>query len=73
MPTQMLSVAIAADALGISIWTLRRWCYDGRCASHKMGTRLLVSAEEVERIQRESERPRLSARASPRLSVTVAA
>ncbi len=56
---QLLSIKAAADALGLSVWTLRSWAYSGKVSSHKLGSRLLVSQAEIDRILTESERPRL--------------
>jgi predicted site-specific integrase-resolvase len=56
---RLIPVGTAAKQLGLSIWTLRGWCYRGRCASHKLGNRLMLDESEVERIISESERPRL--------------
>jgi hypothetical protein len=42
MAKSFASVAEAEDMTGISRWTWRRWAYDGRIASTKLGTRLLV-------------------------------
>jgi excisionase family DNA binding protein len=49
-----------AEDLGVSIWTLRQWAYTGKISSHKLGNRLMISPEEIDRIVRESERPRLA-------------
>lgn len=61
METQakLVGVKQAGLALGISLWTVRSWAYSGKIASHKVGARLLVSVEEIERVIRESERPRV--------------
>jgi excisionase family DNA binding protein len=56
---KLLTIQEAADSLGISVWTLRGWAYSGRISSHKLGKRLMVSLEELDRILTESERPRL--------------
>lgn len=65
-PTQMLRtgrrllpVKAAANILGCSVWTVRAWCYSGAISSHKIGAKLLVAEDEVERVIAESERPRL--------------
>jgi len=52
----------AAELLNVSIWTLRRWAYRGEIASLKLGKRLMVRAEEIERLLNEGERPRLESR-----------
>jgi hypothetical protein len=43
---------------GISKWTWRRWCQTGKVASAKVGSRLLISRAEYERIMIEATRPR---------------
>ncbi|TCK75876.1 helix-turn-helix domain-containing protein [Acidipila rosea] len=59
---QFLTVQQGAERLNVSVWTLRSWAYAGRIASHKFGSRLMISRQELDRIIRESERPRLSNR-----------
>ena len=54
-----MGVAEAAAATGLSRWTWRRWAYDGRVASVKLGTRLLIPLSEIERFVAEETRPRL--------------
>jgi len=56
---QLLTVKEAAGVLGLSVWTLRGWAYAGKISSHKLGKRLMVSREELNRILAETERPRL--------------
>ena len=56
---RLAGVQEGADYLGISVWSLRNWCYQGRCASVKMGDRLMVEWSELDRIIAESTRPRL--------------
>lgn len=48
----------AAFQTGLSPGTLRNWCYSGKLTSHKLGRRLLVSAESLEELIRASECPR---------------
>ncbi|AXC09636.1 hypothetical protein ACPOL_0251 [Acidisarcina polymorpha] len=55
-----LSVAEAEAEFGISRWTWRRMAYDGRIASSKVGTRLLIPVGECDRVIREGARPRLA-------------
>jgi excisionase family DNA binding protein len=57
---QLYGVDAAAAMLGLSVWTLRSWAYSGKIASHKIGNRLLISAEELAKIVQESERPRIA-------------
>ncbi len=57
---RLLPIKEAANRLGLSVWGLRAWVYAGKCASHKIGDRVMLSESEVERIIRESERPALA-------------
>jgi excisionase family DNA binding protein len=54
-----LSVAEAEHLTGVSRWTWRRWAYDGRVGSVKLGKRLLIPTAEIERLMRENTRPAL--------------
>lgn len=54
-----MSVVDAENQTGVSRWTWRRMAYDGRIASVKLGTRLLIPLAEIERVLREGTRPRL--------------
>jgi excisionase family DNA binding protein len=56
-PERLVSVAAAADRLGLSVWTLRNWAYAGKLASCKLGGRLLIPESEIERAITESLRP----------------
>jgi len=56
---QLLGVAEAEALTGISKWTWRRWSYDGKIASVKLGKRLLIPVSEIERLVTENTRPRL--------------
>jgi hypothetical protein len=50
----LLSLVKAADALGgISIWTLRKHIAVGNVKVTRIGRRVLLTAEEVERIRRD--------------------
>jgi excisionase family DNA binding protein len=59
MSTQSILVGVeeAERLTGISKWTWRRWAYDGRVASVKLGTRLLIPREEIMRLVAENTRP----------------
>jgi excisionase family DNA binding protein len=57
---QLLGVDKAEAIYGVSRWTLRRWAYDGKIASVKMGKRLLIPIAELERLVAEGTRPRLA-------------
>ncbi len=50
----------AASRLGISVWTLRRKAYQGDIDSIKIGVKLLIPEDEIERLIREGMRPRRS-------------
>jgi excisionase family DNA binding protein len=57
-----LGVDAVGDLTGLSPWTWRRWAYDGKVASVKVGRRLLIPASEIERVMHEGLRPALGAR-----------
>ena len=44
---------------GLSKWTWRKYAYEGRVASTKVGRRLLIPVAEIERIMAEGLRPAL--------------
>lgn len=52
-----LGVKEAEIMTGVSRWTWRRWAYDGRVASVKLGSRLLLPRVEVERMITAGTRP----------------
>lgn len=56
---EYVGVAGAEDLTGISRWTWRRWAYDGKIASVKLGKRLLIPCAEISRLVAENTRPRL--------------
>jgi excisionase family DNA binding protein len=47
----------AAQRLGLTVWGLRAWVYAGKIASHKIGSKVCISEDEIARIIAESERP----------------
>lgn len=53
-----LGVAEAEALTGVSRWTWRRWAYDGKVASVKLGKRLLIPSAEITRLVEENTRPR---------------
>lgn len=59
---KLLSVADAEAVTGVSRWTWRRWSYDGKIASTKLGKRLLIPVAEIERLMEENTRPALEPR-----------
>jgi excisionase family DNA binding protein len=52
-----LGVAEAEEVTGVSRWTWRKWSYDGRVASVKLGKRLLIPKAEIERLIAQNTRP----------------
>ncbi|MFZ0742976.1 MAG: helix-turn-helix domain-containing protein [Terracidiphilus sp.] len=52
-----LGVKEAEIMTGVSRWTWRRWAYDGRIGSVKLGSRLLIPTSEVQRMIEEGARP----------------
>lgn len=57
---EYLGVAEAEALTGISRWSWRRWAYDGKVSSVKLGKRLLIPASEISRLVDEGMRPRVS-------------
>lgn len=39
---RLLSVEQAANVLGISVWTVRKWICDGKIKSAKLGSRRMI-------------------------------
>lgn len=58
----LLGVAEAEELTGVSRWTWRRWAYDGKVSSVKLGKRLLIPSAEIARLVEENTRPRLEDR-----------
>jgi hypothetical protein len=52
---------------GISVWTWRRWAQNGKIASAKVSTRLLISRAEFERVMQDALRPRKIESAAERI------
>ena len=65
---QLVSVNEAAQILGLSHWTLRGWANRGMVASHRLSTRLMFDRDEIDRVIRETERPRLADRRQSKTS-----
>ena len=59
---QYLGVAEAEARTGVSRWTWRRWAYDGKIASVKLGKRLLIPTSEIQRLVAQNTRPALERR-----------
>lgn len=57
---RLYPVKIAAQLLGVSIWTVRQAAYKGEVASAKIGAKLLIPASEIDRVVNESTRPRIA-------------
>lgn len=63
MPKELYSAREAAQALGISIDTLRRWDRDGRIRTKRdAGNRRVVAASEIERLRGDEGAQHMSAR-----------
>lgn len=56
---QYLSPTDAGGRYGLSGWTIRRWAYEGKISSVKLGKRLLIPVAEMERLVRKNTRPAL--------------
>jgi excisionase family DNA binding protein len=39
-----------ARRFDVSIWTIRKWCQEGRLASVRLGARRLITESEVQRV-----------------------
>ncbi len=57
---ELVSVQGAEVMTGRSRWSWRRDAYDGRIASVKLGTKLLIPVSEIRRVIAEGTRPRVS-------------
>jgi excisionase family DNA binding protein len=60
---KFLSVTEAAAMTGISRWTWRRMGADRRITTTKIGTRVLIPIEEINRLAAEGARPQLKSAA----------
>ena len=56
---ELLSVQGAEIMTGRSRWSWRRDAYEGRIASVKLGSKLLIPVAEIRRVIAEGTRPRL--------------
>ena len=59
MSAEYLGVGEAEALTGVSRWTWRRWAYEGKVASVKLGKRLLIPRAEILRLIEDNTRPRL--------------
>jgi hypothetical protein len=57
---ELLSVQGAEIMTGRSRWSWRRDAYEGRIASVKLGSKLLIPVAEIRRVIAEGTRPRLN-------------
>ena len=62
LAAQFVSVMDAETRTGVSRWTWRRWAYDGKVGSVKLGKRLLIPVAEIDRLVSENTRPALEDR-----------
>jgi predicted site-specific integrase-resolvase len=56
---ELVGVADAEALTGVSRWTWRRWAYDGKVESVKLGKRLLIPVREINRLIESNTRPAL--------------
>ncbi|SEF78754.1 Helix-turn-helix domain-containing protein [Bryocella elongata] len=54
---EFVSFKEAKDITGISDWTWREWADLGKCASVKLGHRVLIPVSEIQRLLSEGLRP----------------
>lgn len=54
---ELITVKEFARLLSISIWAARKWAYQGKIASVKLGSRLQIPTAEVSRVIRDNWRP----------------
>jgi excisionase family DNA binding protein len=59
LTAEYLGVEDAEAVTGISRWTWRRWAYDGRIESVKLGTRLLIPRRAIDNLVTSATRPKL--------------
>jgi hypothetical protein len=55
----LLGLVDAEAATGVSRFTWRRWAYDSKVSSVKLGKRLLIPTSEIDRLIAEGTRPKL--------------
>lgn len=56
-PAKLVPIKIWADSMGVSVWTARRWMYEGKIASVKISKCVLIPAGEDERLIKIGYRP----------------
>jgi excisionase family DNA binding protein len=55
--TQLVGVDKAAATLDVSIFTIRKWVREGKVASVKLGSRVLIPADAIQQVIDEATRP----------------
>jgi excisionase family DNA binding protein len=51
--SQLVSIAVAAEHLGVSILTVRRWISQGKITGYRVGSRLIrVDVRELDQLAR---------------------
>jgi Helix-turn-helix domain len=55
----LLGLEDAEASTGISRYTWRRWAYDRKVSSVKLGKRLLIPVSEIDRLIAEGMRPKI--------------
>jgi excisionase family DNA binding protein len=58
--SRFIGVSEAEAITSISRWTWRRWAYDGKVESVKLGKRLLIPVSEIDRLVAKGRRHVLS-------------
>ena len=49
MEEQLHSLTKVAKRFDVSVWTIRKWCQEGRLESIRLGARRLITESEVQR------------------------
>ena len=62
---KLVTIAEAADRLGLSAWTVRRWASSRRIRSFKLGRRRMLAEEDLRALVAAGERPARSDVALP--------
>jgi excisionase family DNA binding protein len=59
MAQEWLTIQEAQERLNVARSTLYRWAQRGVLAIYKLGSRTVIKAEDVERMERKASKPRL--------------
>lgn len=51
---RLLSIDATANLLSLSEWTIRKWIFDGKIKSKKLGSRRLIPESEIIRLVAEA-------------------